>query len=208
MKYLRSKYFYGWIAATTLSLFLVNFLLQPDTYAVSPSSIAFVLVYLLTGLIVGVCQWFILRLYFERAYWWIVLTAVGEIPFYLFRQGYFLFLFYTVGESDSLMRFYVGLLAFVGALFPGIFQWLFFRRRVRRAWMWIVASAIAELWIPRLIGMYLIQGTSILLLEMSHARFLLAITVTGIILGVITGIPVADFINQVRQPGVNNEVDR
>ena len=82
------------------------------------------------GLAMGILQWFILRVHFQKAWQWILATVIGwslgsMITYALFPDG---------------MDFLVGL---VTGICTGVAQWVILRREVQWAGWWIVINVVA-----------------------------------------------------------------
>jgi hypothetical protein len=91
----RLRYFLEWIAACVGGLYLSYLALYVIAwFVVSGWSIDGYPFYLEEALVVGVtiglCQWFVLRQTFRRAYWWVIATAIGTLISVTFVNWIFL----------------------------------------------------------------------------------------------------------------------
>ncbi|MGE5138828.1 MAG: hypothetical protein ACM3JD_05140 [Rudaea sp.] len=93
-----------------------------------------VLALALTGAVLGVAQWLILRRYLPGIGWWVLATAVGyAIPF----SGLVENLLPNFGRVTGLLLFLVA-----GGVI-GIGQWLVLRSKLRDAYWWAVLTPLA-----------------------------------------------------------------
>ena len=81
-----------------------------------------------TAVTVGVAQWLVLRRHLPQASWWLLATFVGIIV------GGFLGWMFSIMYLDALCGLAI-------AIAVCIAQWVFLRRRVRRAFLWLVPGA-------------------------------------------------------------------
>jgi hypothetical protein len=79
--------------------------------------------FMVSGLVLGVTQWLLLRHTIDRAAWWVAATVIG----------------WSLIAATSLL----GLI--LGGVLVGASQWVVLRRSVRKAGWWIVASALGWL---------------------------------------------------------------
>ena len=129
-----------WTLATTIAGAIVG--------ALEASGFQFIATIFFTGLLIGSAQWLVLRQYIPKAFWWIVVSALGwtfgllllssEItldPFFQFIQ-----FLSTLGAWDvfwmNLVKQSIVLTIFGAAQFPIL------RRFVRKAHWWILVSAL------------------------------------------------------------------
>lgn len=193
----RSKDFWSWVIFSaggaliaTLVSQTVFFIAQRTPLLQGPGfGIA---IALSAGLSLGVCQWFVLRTKFNRAYWWSVATAIGTVPF-LFLQD-------SARSFSDVIFLQMLIAAICGGLTLGVAQWLFFVSKVRGAWLWMPVSMLAQ-FLSSLVLLTSIsfdrnsQPSGLLLFE------LIAFTIGQILLGsaisaCITGVPLVRFIEQ------------
>lgn len=83
------------------------------------------------GLVVGIGQWVVLRQWLDRAGWWILASAGGN----LLATSVGVVLQGVLGENVGGLILTIGL-----GLVPGVLQWLFLRQQVARAGWWVLAS--------------------------------------------------------------------
>ena len=149
------------------------------------------------GLSLGACiggfQWWILRKKFNRAYWWIVATALGTLISAFFQD--------VIVENwfDSLFPQLIVSAIFSG-LAVGFIQWMFLAPKVSKALLWIPLSMLAQLLaqIPILPTIPIDRTTA------PSATFMIQfiafvvgqIMLNGLILGAVTGVPMSRFLQQ------------
>lgn len=85
------------------------------------------------GLLVGIGQWLVLRQWLDRAGWWILAIAGGN----LLATSVGVVLQGVLGEDVGGLILTIGL-----GLVPGVLQWLFLRQQVARAGWWVLASTV------------------------------------------------------------------
>lgn len=91
----------------------------------------------LIGLLIGISQYWLLRQYLPRMVWWIGVTFIGWfMPFVIGFIGSKIFT--TGNDSISIM---VGMLLLGASI--SLPQWLLLRRRVKRAYLWILAYGVS-----------------------------------------------------------------
>jgi hypothetical protein len=127
-----------WTLATTIAGAIVG--------ALEASGFQFIATIFFTGLLIGAAQWLVLRQYMPKAFWWIVVSALG------WTFGIALVSFY-IALFDPLIQFLRTLGAWpvfwsnlvtqpiVLAIF-GAAQFPILRRFVRKAHWWILVSAL------------------------------------------------------------------
>ncbi len=69
----------GWIAATGLAFFLQGAFRWSLPYDMSPQQVG-TTIFLSSGVILGLCQWLVLRGRVVHAEWWIAINIVGSLP--------------------------------------------------------------------------------------------------------------------------------
>ena len=95
-----------------------------------------------TGLGVGFAQWLLLRVHLNRAYWWIIVSAVGLslglVPMFIISVG--------LMAAEASFAAIAATALFGGAVsgfFCGLGQWLVLRTQAGKAGWWIAISAIS-----------------------------------------------------------------
>ncbi len=177
----------AWTLATTLSL-LIGYLLLAFLTSSMDLGLARVLVPVISGLLLGLAQWLVLRLYVGRAYDWILNQASGWVV------GYGLGLLVVQLFSRTPLGMLLGFV-FFGAI-VGIFQYPILQREVPHLALWILANVAG--WT---LGAYLSQLAAGIFFQ--HALpttvtgVLVSVGVSGLVTGAITGVA---FIIIVRQP--------
>lgn len=100
----------------------------------------------LTGFVVGIAQWWVLRGYIQSAIWWVLASALGwfvGINLAIVSGGLFnalIELLFAVGELGEVFWLNVVKQPVILAVF-GVAQWLVLRRHVQAGW-WVLASAV------------------------------------------------------------------
>lgn len=202
MKYLKSRYFYSWIAVIVTGSLLVNALhlssLQVSTFpsGQSPAPGVLILMSLAAGTVAGACQWLLLRRHVKKAYEWIIATAIGTMLSMTLPRLFVSGLISLLAPAPDLQEPLYGVVAWLGPLLisgtMSIVQWLFWVSRVQNAWRWIVFSMLAAFVVPKLMRFegLVVPGSQSLI------QSLLAVVFWGVFVGAITGIPVVDFLKE------------
>lgn len=201
---LRSKILRQWVGATLLggilalaSSYLFTTVIQPALPQVNFVVIAITL----NGLIVGTCQWRVLRQTFRRSYRWMAITTLG---LYLtgFLQALAAGIFQPYVSYPPLTTLLYGI---IGCFVLGTFQSLFFLGEVKGAWNWVLFRAIAT-------GCFALLASPLLLVLILRAEstssapgaftfvlvpvILVAWPLWWIVEGTVTGILLFNFANQ------------
>lgn len=93
---------------------------------------------LVFGAAVGIPQWLVLRRKVSKSGWWVLASTAGGAVGYTVAYAMVLELDLTMNANAPVG---IVLLAGVGASL-GIAQWLFLRRQVARAGLWVLASTV------------------------------------------------------------------
>jgi hypothetical protein len=190
---LLSKLLRDWTVASICSSLLSNatlmgFAMLGSALGPTTASLVQVPLFLISGIAQSVFHWWVLRREFQRAYWWIVIAALGGMlsNFCIGAAAPFLF-----SQSQMLGAFGMTL---IGALISGCAQSLFFSTHVKGAWYWLGFTVLAALLI---FGVYALEEffrgdrfISPWVIFMSNA------IMGGTLAGVVTGIPLVNFANQ------------
>ena len=134
---------------------------------------------IISGLIIGLAQWYVLQNKFIKSGWWVLATASSGIG-----GG---FVFSIMGPTGFTI---VGIIFAnaIGGLFAGIAQWLVLRRRVHGSGHWVVISTVA----------WVVGGTFGNIFTLSSGNFAIGGLVCGVIIGLITGSQLALLLNRPR----------
>lgn len=210
----QTHYFRDWVIASVGGVLLSSLAIPIAMGSLTEEAIAkisntaYLLIYLLLGgVILGACQWIVLKKTFRRAYGWIVATALGamfaEIAMIVLVAPLFDFLadpsiwriapiFRQAATSALTFRVVYGLTV-------GFAQWLFLRRRVQRAELWIAAVVLVQLLIfgvdiilphPDFISLATVDNSRRLIFVLGQ---FLRTVITGLIWGAITGILLVNY---------------
>jgi len=128
------------------------------------------------GLLLGVSQWILLRKFFEKAVFWIVINTVG-FPLALFIHN--AFESYFIRGFEYIASKLIPIVIF--GLIIGIIQWLVINRTLQQSAWWIIANFIA--W-PLPMALLLFYGPIL----GETIMFLLYYLISGIVSGGITGL--------------------
>jgi len=199
---LRSPYFWQWTIATaggaltalTTSQIVVMAaqrlpLLQGPGFGI--------MLGLSLGVSIGAFQWWVMRQPFSKAYWWIVATGLSTVVSGLIQDSI------LRNWLDSFWG-YLSVSAIATGLLTGLAQWLFLTTRVKKAWVWIPTTVLAQFLsnlvllvaLPRNLN---IAPSATTILQ-TIAFVVAQIMMTGLVLGAVTGIPMSNFIRQKRSP--------
>ncbi|WP_315789730.1 hypothetical protein [Fischerella sp. JS2] len=102
----------------------------------------------LTGPILGVAQWFVLRRYIRQAGWWVLVTTVGwylGIPVTLVTREILnpILLEMLLAVSKFWEAFWFNIVnQFITFAILGAAQWLVLSRHCQQAWWWILGSSV------------------------------------------------------------------
>lgn len=204
-KYIKSQFLYFWILANIGGAFLangVNLLALLATESLQMNMLFKVLLAFGVGAAVGFCQWLVLRRVVQNAYLWIILTAFSSAVAVVFTMVIDIMGGLLLSGSRQTYNFLALLLFLSRALPVSLLQWLFLRDHVRKAWLWIVFSLLAQGWLPRLLRL---DGLRVPMEGMSIMQVFLAMVLWGLFTGLITGIPIVKFADRSAPIAVNQD---
>ncbi len=177
----------AWTFATALGM-LVGYLLLALLVGSLELGVARVIVPIISGILLGLAQWLVLRPYISKSYDWILNHAVGWVV------GYTLGLFVVQLLSKTPLGMLVGFICF--GLIVAIFQYPALRREIPHLATWILANVIG--WT---LGAYLsLLAAGVVFQNKVPTTFtsvLVTVGITGLVAGAITGLA---LILIVRQP--------
>ena len=168
----------AWALATTLGM-LIGYLPLAFLVGSLDLGIARVIVPIITGILLGVAQWLVLRPYVSKSYDWILNHAVGWVV------GFTLGLFIVQLLSKTPLGMLVGFIAF-GAI-VAVFQYPALRREIPHLTTWILANVIG--WT---LGAYLSQLAASVFFKngvpTTFISVLVTVGITGLVAGAITAL--------------------
>ena len=167
-----------WVVASTVGMllgFIVGFPLSFLVMDIVGERLGQSFGGIVIGIGVGVLQWLVLRRRISGVGWWVLASAAGG---YGIVQAMFLGAFegYVGSLSFGALLSFTGVVALGGAV-AGTLQWLVLRGQVSRAGWWVLASTVG--WG---LGMAVSRA-----FPWGRDDALLALAVTGVVLGAITG---------------------
>jgi hypothetical protein len=170
-------------AATMMGFTLLAQVLEIDVLILSQTPL-----FLISGIAQSVFHWWVLRREFRRAYWWIVIAVLGGVLSSGFISAAAPLLF---SQSQAIAAFGTSL---ISVLVMGCAQSLFFATRVKGAWYWLGFNVLAALLV---FGIYafaeMVRGDRTI---SPWVIFLSNAIVSGTLTGIVTGIPLVNFVNQ------------
>ncbi|MBN1665475.1 MAG: hypothetical protein JW862_00235 [Anaerolineales bacterium] len=174
------KHFLTWLVAN-----LIGFAVLAVAYFVLPMGIlgaGFAAALLIIALVMGTAQWLALRRLLSISPLWLLSTllggALGWLALFNLPQAFWQLL----GDDESILALSAGY--FVVGLAIGVLQWLLLRLRLKRAWLWILASALGA-------GLAL---AVILATELIYRSALLSFCVAALIYATLTGLTLAGLL--------------
>jgi hypothetical protein len=168
----------AWTFATALGM-LVGYLPLAFLVGSIDLGIVRVIVPIITGLLLGLAQWLVLRPYVTKSRDWILYHAVGWVV------GYTLGLFVVQLLSKTPVGMLLGFICF-GAI-VALFQFPILRREIPHIGVWILANIIG--WT---LGAYLSQLAAAIFfkntLPTTFTSVMVFVGITGLVAGAVTGL--------------------
>jgi hypothetical protein len=180
------RLWFAWTLATALGM-LLGYL--PLAYLVGTLDlgIARIIVPIITGVLLGLAQWLVLRPYVSKSYDWVLNHAAGWVV------GYTLGLYVVQLLSKTPLGMLVGFIFF--GVMIALFQYPILRREIPHLATWILANVLG--WT---LGAYLSQlAASILFQNSTPTTFtsvLVTVGITGLVAGAITGLALIWIVRQ------------
>ena len=177
----------AWTFATALGM-IVGYLPLALLVGSLDLGVALVIVPIISGTLLGLAQWLVLRPYITKSYDWILNQAVGWVV------GFTLGLFVVQLLSKTPLGMLVGFMAF--GLIVALFQYPILRREIPHLVSWIVANVIGwtlGAFLSQLVASAFFQNS----LPTTFTSVLVSVGITGLVAGAITALA---FIRIVRQP--------
>ena len=177
----------AWTFATALGM-IIGYLPLALLVGSLDLGVALVIVPIISGTLLGLAQWLVLRPYITKSYDWILNQAVGWVV------GFTLGLFVVQLLSKTPLGMLVGFMAF--GLIVALFQYPILRREIPHLVSWIVANVIGwtlGAFLSQLVASAFFQNS----LPTTFTSVLISVGITGLVAGAITALA---FIRIVRQP--------
>ena len=177
----------AWTFATALGM-IIGYLPLALLVGSLDLGVALVIVPIISGTLLGLAQWLVLRPYITKSYDWILNQAVGWVV------GFTLGLFVVQLLSKTPLGMLVGFMAF--GLIVALFQYPILRREIPHLVSWIVANVIGwtlGAFLSQLVASAFFQNS----LPTTFTSVLVSVGITGLVAGAITALA---FIRIVRQP--------
>ena len=175
-----------WTLATVMGM-LIGFLLSIPLVNLLDLQWARVIVPLLAGFLIGLCQWAALRNYLIDATDWILAGGTG------WAVGYALGLFLINALADTILGGLVGYIPF--GIIVAVVQWPILRSEIPNAWAWILANVIG--WT---LGFYLSQVSLELFFDNPAiapvAGTSVISAISGLVAGAVTGLALVWIVRQ------------
>jgi hypothetical protein len=176
----------AWTLATTLGM-LIGYLPLALMVGSLDLSVARVIVPIISGILLGLAQWLVLRPYISKSYDWILNHAVGWVA------GFTLGLFIVQLLSKTPLGMLVGFISF--GLIVALFQYPSLRREIPHLTTWILANVIG--WT---LGAYLsLLAAGVFFQNKVPTTFtsvLVIVGITGLVAGAITGLALIWIVRQ------------
>jgi hypothetical protein len=176
----------AWTLATALGM-LIGYLPLALLVNSIDLGLARVIVPIITGILLGVAQWLVLRPYVARSYDWVLNHAVGWVV------GFTLGLFIVQLLSRTPVGMLIGFMA-SGAL-VAVFQYPTLRREIPHLAPWLLANVVG--WT---LGAYLSQLALGLFVKGSapttFTSVLVSVGITGLVAGAITALALIWIVRQ------------
>ncbi len=176
----------AWTFATALGM-LVGYLLLALLVGSLDLGVARVIVPIISGIFLGLAQWLVLRPYISKSYDWILNHAVGWVV------GYTLGLYVVQLLSKTPLGMLVGFISF--GVIIALFQYPALRREIPHLATWILANVAG--WT---LGAYLSLLAAGVFFQnkvpTTFASVLVAVGITGLVAGAITGLALIWIVRQ------------
>lgn len=176
----------AWTLATVIGM-LAGFLLSIPLVNLLDLQWARVIVPLLAGFLIGLCQWAALRNYLVNATDWILAGGTS------WAVGYALGLFLINTLADTALGGFVGYVLF--GIIVAVVQWTVLRLEIPNVWIWILANVVG--WT---LGFYLSQASLDLFFNdpaiAPAASTSVISAISGLVAGAITGLALVWIVRQ------------
>jgi hypothetical protein len=177
---------FSWTLATALGM-LIGYLPLALLVGSFDLGVARVIVPIITGVILGLAQWLVLRPYVSNSYDWILNHAVGWVV------GFTLGLYVVQLLSKTTLGMLVGFISF--GVIVALFQYPILRREIPHLSTWILANVIG--WT---LGAYLsLLAVGVFFqnaVPTTFTRVLVTVGITGLIAGATTAVALIWIVRQ------------
>ena len=183
----------AWTAATTLGM-LIGYLPLALVVGSLDLGLARVIVPIITGILLGLAQWLVLRPYIVHSHDWILNHAAGWVV------GFSIGLFIVQLLSKTPLGMLLGFIAF-GAI-VALFQYPTLRREIPHLSTWILANVIGwtlGAYLSQLAGGVFLHNTA----PSALVSVLVSVGITGLVAGAITGLALIWIVRQPDQLAVS-----
>lgn len=183
----------AWTAATTLGM-LIGYLPLALVVGSLDLGLARVIVPIITGILLGLAQWLVLRPYIVHSHDWILNHAAGWVV------GFSVGLFIVQLLSKTPLGMLLGFIAF-GAI-VALFQYPTLRREIPHLSTWILANVIGwtlGAYLSQLAGGVFLHNTA----PSALVSVLVSVGITGLVAGAITGLALIWIVRQPDQLAVS-----
>lgn len=176
----------AWTLATALGM-LIGYLPLALVVGSLDLGLARVIVPIITGLLLGLAQWLVLRPYVTKSYDWILNHAAGWVV------GFTLGLFIVQWLAKTPIGTLIGFIAF--GVIVALFQYPALRREIPHLATWVLANVVG--WT---LGAYLSQLAGSLIFQNAVpgtlSSVLVSVGLTGLVAGAITALALIWIVRQ------------
>lgn len=176
----------AWTFATTIGM-LVGYLPLAFLIGSLDLGIARAIVPIITGLLLGLAQWLVLRPYVRKSHDWIINHAVGWVV------GYTLGLYVVQLLARTPLGMMLGFICF--GIIVALFQFPILRREIPNIAVWILANAVGwtlGAYLSLLVSGYFFQ----IAIPSTFTSVLVAVGITGLVAGAVTALALIWIVRQ------------
>ena len=176
----------AWTLATTLGM-LIGYLPLALVVGSLDLGVARVIVPIISGILLGLAQWLVLRPYISKSHYWILNHAVGWVV------GFTLGLFVVQLLSKTPLGMLLGFISF--GLIVALFQYPVLRREIPHLITWIIANVTGwtlGAYLSLLAGGVFFQKA----MPTTFTSVLVTVGITGLVAGAITALALIWIVRQ------------